>query len=116
MKQEKGGSSARSRRSSAWSTATRREGRPLPLVPHQPRERGSRLSFASRLTCGLCHSRDHRHDLVRAGLARPPDADLHASAQHTDAVGQTEHLVEAVADEEDGEMAVLEAMDDFLDL
>ncbi len=41
-------------------------------------------------------------------LLRPPDPDLNAAAENADAVGEAEDLVEAVADDQDREVALAE--------
>ena len=50
---------------------------------------------------------DHGDDLVLVGLGRLAHADLLAAAQDADAVGKPEDLVEAVADDQHADVALL---------
>lgn len=54
---------------------------------------------------------DHADDLVLVGLLGAADADLPAAPEHADAVGKAEHLVEAVAHDQDRQVPSLEGED-----
>src|SRR5918996_1994453 len=67
------------------------------------------------LTKPSAQAGDHRDDLVAARLGGAADADLRAASQDADPVGEPEHLIQRVADDEDCASAVAQAADQLFD-
>ena len=110
------------RRSRRPGPRTRRHAPPPALARREPP--GPRRSSSGSPGCGgafSTRSRTSRPTMRRARLssvapARGHGVDLHAAPEHRDAVGDLQHLVQLVADEDDGLALPRERADDLEEL
>ena len=81
--------------------------RPRPRAAAAPRACRGR-----RCACSIVEPGHQLADAPRVDLADRPGADLAAVAHHRDPLGDLDHLVEPVADEDDGDAVGLQPLDD----